>query len=214
MAMRARKSNAAPQAAQPTRLSLKSPLRQVTSARAFGGYTFLRHDFHVPAPAGRVRGVKLPSAEEVCNSLERVMSAVSITRLRVGSWHFLPAFLFHSIRTAWQARNAAGIRSATLLKDDWRTYWTRTVWTDEAAMKTFMACGSHRRAMPKMAQFCDEASVARWNQVDETPPIWSEVHRRMCSEGRRSRVKHPSAAQEAFQIPAPRLRPFSQIQLK
>ena len=142
------------------------------------------------------------------------MSAVSITRLRVRSWRFLPGFLFHTILSAWQARTATGIQAATLLKDDWRTYWTRTVWTDQAAMKKFMASGSHRRAMPKLLEFCDEASVGRWEQEDVALPSWSEVHRRMQHEGRRSKVNHPSAAQAAFQIPVPQVGLFSQITLK
>ena len=143
------------------------------------------------------------------------MSAVSITRLRVRSWQFLPAFL-SSIRSSQRGRlrNATGIQSATLLKDDWRTYWTRSVWTDEAAMKKFMVSGNHRRAMPKLLEFCDEASVGRWNQDNVTPPIWDEVHRRMQYEGRPSKVKHASAAHVAYQIPVPQVRPFSQITLK
>src|ERR1700730_8284212 len=120
-------------------------------------------------------------------SLRRIgMSTVSITRLRVRAWRFLPAFLFRTILSAWQARKATGIQSATLLKDNWRTYWTRTVWTDEAAMKKFMVSGNHRRAMPKLLEFCDEASVGRWDHDDVTPPIWDEVHRRMQHEGRPS----------------------------
>jgi hypothetical protein len=142
------------------------------------------------------------------------MAAVSITRLRVRSWQYLPAFLFHAILSAWQARKTAGIQSATLLRENWRTYWTRTVWSDEEAMKMFMVCGNHRRAMPKLMDFCDEASVGRWNQNDNTPPIWDEVHRRMQHEGRPSKVKHPSAAHVAFQIPVPRVRSFSQITLR
>jgi hypothetical protein len=70
------------------------------------------------------------------------MSVVSITRLPVRSWRFVPPFLFHTILSAWQARKAPGIQSATLLKDNWRTYWTRTVWIDEAAMKMFMPAGA------------------------------------------------------------------------
>jgi hypothetical protein len=81
-------------------------------------------------------------------------------------------------------------------------------------MKMFMVSGNHRRAMPKLLEFCDEASVGRWHQDDITPPIWDEVHRRMQHEGRPSKVKHPSAAHAAFHIPAPQVRPFSQISLK
>jgi hypothetical protein len=81
-------------------------------------------------------------------------------------------------------------------------------------MKKFMASGSHRRAMPKLLEFCDEASVGRWEQEDVALPSWSEVHRRMQHEGRRSKVNHPSAAQAAFQIPVPQVGLFSQITLK
>lgn len=142
------------------------------------------------------------------------MSTVSITRLRVRSWRFLPVFLLHTVLSAWQVRKARGVQSATLLKDDWRTYWTRTIWTDEAAMRRFMISGNHRRAMPRLLDTCDEASVGRWNQDDATPPTWDEVHRRMQHEGRPSKVNNPSAAQAAFQFPTPQVRRFSQIALK
>ena len=142
------------------------------------------------------------------------MSTVSVTRLRVRSWKFLPQFLFHTIRSAWQVKKASGAQSATLLRQDWRTYWTRTIWTDEAAMKKFMISGYHRLAMPTLMNICDEASVGRWNQDDSSPPSWDEVHRRMQHEGRQSKVNNPTAAQTAFQIPAPPVRPSSEITLK
>jgi hypothetical protein len=142
------------------------------------------------------------------------MSTVSVTRLRVRSWKFLPQFLFHALRSAWQVKKASGVQSATLLRADWRTYWTRTIWTDEAAMKKFMISGNHRLAMPTLVKICDEASVGRWNQNDSTPPSWSEVHRRMQLEGRPSKVNNPTVAQRAFQIPAPPVHPLSEINLK
>ena len=142
------------------------------------------------------------------------MSTVSITRLRVRSWKFLPQFLFHAMRSARQVQQARGVQAATLLKEDWRTYWTRTIWADEAAMKQFMITGNHRTAMPKLLNICDEASVARWSQDDSTLPAWDEVHRRMAREGRPSKVNHPSAAQRAFQIPAIRAQPLSEMTLK
>jgi hypothetical protein len=142
------------------------------------------------------------------------MSTVSITRLRVRSWRYLPVFLFHAMRSARQVSRAAGVQAATLLKADWRTYWTRTVWANEAAMKKYMITGNHRIAMPKLLDICDEASVGRWNQDEPTLPSWEEAHRRMQSEGRTSKVKHPSPAQGAFQIPMPKIKRFSQVTLK
>jgi len=142
------------------------------------------------------------------------MPTVSVTRLRVRSWRFLPQFLFHAARSAWQVRKASGVQSATLLREDWRTYWTRTIWTDEAAIRRFMISGNHRVAMPTLLYICDEASVGRWNQDDSTLPSWVEVHRRMQQEGRPSKVNNPTPAQKAFQIPAPPVRPFAEITLK
>ena len=34
------------------------------------------------------------------------------------------------------------------------------LWTDEAAMKSFMESGAHRTITPKLLEWCDEASVA------------------------------------------------------
>ena len=62
----------------------------------------------------------------------------------------------------------------------------------------------HRSAMVKLAEWCDEASVVHWRQESAELPAWSEAHRRMVAEGRASRVRYPSAAHQAFQIPAPK----------
>jgi heme-degrading monooxygenase HmoA len=142
------------------------------------------------------------------------MSTVSVTRLRVRSWRFLPQFLFHAARSARQVRKASGVQAATILREDWRTYWTRTIWTDEEAIRKFMISGNHRVAMPALRYICDEASIARWNQDGSTLPSWDEVHRRMQQEGRPSKVNNPTAAQKTFQIPAPPVHPFAEIRLK
>src|SRR5215467_15278827 len=69
------------------------------------------------------------------------MPFVSITRLRVRRWRYVPQFLFQSIRAARQAKGAAGSVSVSVLRDADRTFWTRTVWRDEAAMRAFMQAG-------------------------------------------------------------------------
>ena len=84
------------------------------------------------------------------------------------------------------------------------TFWTLSAWADEAAMKAFMLSGPHRKSMPKLMEWCDEASVGHWLQETADLPDWKEAHRRMVEEGRMSKVKHPSAAQEAKQISGPR----------
>ena len=95
--------------------------------------------------------------------------------------------------------------AAALLRDRDRAFWTRTVWRDEAAMRSFMRSGSHRRTMPRLAIWCDEAALVHWVQDGPEPPSWPEAHRRLQQQGRRSRVDHPSEAQRRFAIPPPKV---------
>ena len=132
------------------------------------------------------------------------MPFVSITRLRVRSWRYLPAFILQSFRSARQAGRAAGNFTVSVLRDADLAFWTRTLWREEAAMRAFMLSGAHRRAMPRLLEWCDEAAVVHWNQDELEPPSWPAAHRRLLQEGRPSKVSHPSQAQRRFEIPAPR----------
>lgn len=132
---------------------------------------------------------------------------VSMTRLRVRSWRYLPVFLIQSLRILRQAELAAGNLATAVLRDVDRTYWTRTVWNEEAAMRAFMRSGVHRRVMPKLARWCNEAALVHWVQDNPEPPTWLEAHRHLQQHGRRSRVDHPSEAQRRFEIPQPRVSP-------
>ena len=131
------------------------------------------------------------------------MAIVSITRLRVRSWRYLPPFLFYALRSARQARHSQGNVATSLLRDRDRTFWTCTVWTTESAMKDFMLAGTHRQAMRKLLEWCDEASLVRWEQEDTREPSWLEAHQKLQAQGRRSKVNHPSPAHESFQIRTP-----------
>jgi hypothetical protein len=132
------------------------------------------------------------------------MPFVSITRLRVRSWRYLPGFVIHSFRVARQAELAAGSLAVSILRDANLAFWTRTVWSEERAMRSFMLSGAHRRVMSRLAEWCDEASFAHWVQDAIEPPSWPESCRRLQQEGRRSKVNHPSEAQSRFEIPEPR----------
>ncbi len=61
------------------------------------------------------------------------MPLVSITRLRVRSWTYLPASFIAALRSALQARRAEGNLAVSVLAEAYKTFWTRTLWTDEAA---------------------------------------------------------------------------------
>jgi hypothetical protein len=93
-----------------------------------------------------------------------------------------------------------------VLREAHRTFWTRTVWTDERAMRAYMSSDPHRRVMRSLAEWCNEASVAHWVQDSSEPPSWEEAHWRMQRDGRASKVNHPTEAHRAYQIPQPQVR--------
>ena len=132
------------------------------------------------------------------------MPFVSITRLRVRSLRYLPVFLLGTFRAARQAKNAPGNLAVSLLSDANFTFWTCTLWNDERSMRAFMLAGAHRRVMPRLLQWCDEAAVTHWLQETPESPSWQEAYRRLQQEGRASKVDYPSAAQLRFEIPPPK----------
>ena len=134
----------------------------------------------------------------------RTMPFVSATRLRVRALRYLPAFSFNALRAARQAKTAPGNLAVSLLADSNFAFWTRTLWNDQDAMRAFMLSSAHRRMMPRLLNWCDEAAVAHWMQDSLKTPSWQEVHGRMQTQGRRSNVNHPSEAQQRFEIPVPR----------
>lgn len=131
------------------------------------------------------------------------MAVVSVTRLRVRSWRFMPGFIFSALRIGKQTAEAEGCLAAKVFRDRRNAFWTLTCWESETAMKAFMAAGPHGAAMRKLMEWCDEASVAHWVQEGSELPSWGEAHRRMLRHGRASKVNHPSDAQKAFRINEP-----------
>ena len=142
------------------------------------------------------------------------MSVVSITRLRVRSWRFAPAFLFTALRIGAQARKAEGSLGAKIFRDGRNTFWTCTCWDSEASMKAFMHARPHGPAMRKLLEWCDEAALVHWKQDGAELPSWTEAHGRMLREGRTSKVNHPSEAHKAFRIDAPGVGTRGEVRLK
>ncbi|HUA16869.1 MAG TPA: DUF3291 domain-containing protein [Verrucomicrobiae bacterium] len=128
------------------------------------------------------------------------MALVSITRLRVRSSRYLLPFFVRALQSAYQAKRAEDNLAVSVLRQSHRTFWTRTVWTSEEAMKAFMMAGAHRSVMRSLLEWCDEAALVHWLQDSSQPPAWGEAHRRLQAEGRTSKVNHPTADQQAFRI--------------
>lgn len=122
------------------------------------------------------------------------MPLASITRLRVRSIRYLPEFLLRALASVRQARGISGCLSADVRREVKLIFWTRTLWRDEHSMRAFMMSGAHRSVMPKILHWCDEASVTHWQQDSDDPPDWPTAESKMRTEGRISRVGHPSAA--------------------
>jgi heme-degrading monooxygenase HmoA len=139
---------------------------------------------------------------------------VAITRLRIRSWRVAAAFAVQALRSARQAKVAQGNVGVTLLAEAHRTFWTRTIWTDEAAMRAFMRAGAHRSVMVKLADWCDEAAVVHWLQNTPAAPAWEEAWQRLQREGRSSPINYPTKAHVNFRIAAPRVSRFGELRLK
>ena len=132
------------------------------------------------------------------------MTFVSLTRLRIRSIRFVPQFLLHTFRTRRQVQQAPGFQIGSLLADRSWTFWTMTAWDNHESMRSYMISGPHKKAMPYLLDWCDEASVAHWEQAGTTLPSWTEADRRMRESGRPSKVRHPSPNHASLQYRTPR----------
>ncbi len=133
------------------------------------------------------------------------MPFISITRLRVRSIRFMPFFAWDTLWTLRQVKRSAGFQAGSLLPDKRWTFWTMTAWNSQESMRKYMTSGEHKKAMPKLMEWCDEASVVHWEQPEATLPSWAEADRRMRTEGRVSKVRHPSAGHAGLRYDEPRL---------
>jgi hypothetical protein len=132
------------------------------------------------------------------------MALISVTRLRIRSFIYLPPFLWDTFKSIRQAERSIGFLGGRLLVNSNYVYWTMTAWKDEAAMNAFRASGAHRKAMPKLLNWCDEAAVVHWTQESPGIPSWQEAHQGMAGGGKPSKVNHPSPAQASKHVPAPK----------
>ena len=128
---------------------------------------------------------------------------ISVTRLRLKSPMYLPVFTWNNILIIWQTINTPGFFSGKLLQDANHTFWTITAWDEQAAMKIFRNSGKHRTVMPKIQNWCDEASVVHWRQTETHLPDWVEIHQRLITDGFLTKLTHPSQAHLERTIPAP-----------
>ena len=142
------------------------------------------------------------------DTLQNNHNFVSLTRLHIRSLRFLPQFMWTNEGIVKQLLSTHGFLAGKLSVAGPREFWTVTVWTDETSMRKYRSAGAHLKAIGRLAEWCDEASVAHWSQDSEAMPDWETLHQRMQDTGRRSRVNHPSKghASEPWTLPLPRWR--------
>lgn len=116
----------------------------------------------------------------------------------------MPLFVVYTLRSLRQVKKADGFRNGALLPDRQLAFWTMTAWDSQESMRAYMVSGAHKKAMPKLLNWCDEASVAHWAQSDETLLSWAEADQRMRETGRISKVLHPSPQHASLSYREPR----------
>jgi hypothetical protein len=122
---------------------------------------------------------------------------VSITRLRLRRWWFLPSFIVHALRSRRQLQGSAGFLGGAFARELPFVFWTFTVWTNEEAMRKFRNTAAHMSAMPRLRHWCDEASFVHWQQDEASAPTPAVAFERMRETGKASKLNHPSAAHAA-----------------
>jgi hypothetical protein len=125
------------------------------------------------------------------------MPFVSVTRLHLASRWFFPQFLFYALASSKRARRSPGFLTGWVSNDGEFAFWTSTVWESLEAMRAFRNSGMHRKAMPKLLRWCDEASFVHWEQLEATAPDIDRAVDRLSREGKVSKVLKPSERHQA-----------------
>src|SRR5687768_1606267 len=120
------------------------------------------------------------------------MTFISVTRLRLRSVRFFPSFALHTWRSTRQVKIAKGFLDGQFSTEGKLAFWTLTAWVDEESMRLYRNTDAHMRAMPRLIEWCDEASMVHWEQEENALPSPSEALSRMLSGGRLSKVRYPS----------------------
>ena len=124
------------------------------------------------------------------------MVFASLTRLRVGSIFYLPAFIRANEAAVKEIMQIPGFLGGAELTDKGLVFWTITYWQDETAMKSFRNCEAHCKAMQNLPDWCSEASYTHWTDDNMPKTIdWKLMHEKMIQDGKLTKVRRPSKRQ-------------------
>ncbi len=127
------------------------------------------------------------------------MTYLSVTRFRLRSGNpvGLALFFWHTLRSSRQAEKSPGFLGGQMLIGKGHTYWTLTLWQDEASVKSYRNTGNHRAAMRGMKvldRFCSEAGTYGRPHVGLELPDLGEILDELNARGRFFDLSRPSAA--------------------
>lgn len=131
------------------------------------------------------------------------MSVIVITRLRLKDPELFSEFFESAVAVVEQARQAQGNLAADVLADSDHTFWTRTVWESRELMNGFVGSEPHRRTMPRIDGWCDEATFVDWDQSGPHVPSWQEGYERLTRDGEVTALTNGTAAHHSRQFPPP-----------
>lgn len=125
------------------------------------------------------------------------MPAISVTRLELRGYRFLPSFFFHTYRSQKQLAASPGYLAGGTAMESLRSFWTVTCWQSLDAMRAFRNAGAHMKAMRRLIDICCAASYTHFEQDSAELPTLEQAHARMLAEGKLSKVRYPSALQQS-----------------
>lgn len=128
------------------------------------------------------------------------MAFISVTRLRLRSIRFLPAFMWYAARSKRQAKKSEGLLAVATRRSRGLTFWTLTMWARADDMVAFRRAPPHRSAMSKLQHWCSEAAVTNWGQMSDDLPAWSDAAARLRADPKLIQVNRPTAQHLAGQM--------------
>jgi heme-degrading monooxygenase HmoA len=127
-----------------------------------------------------------------------------VTRLRLRDPRYFDDFFASAVAAVEQAESSEGNLGAEVLAEAHSTYWTRTCWENEEAMRLFMLAEPHRSTMDRIDEWCDEATFVNWQQTEAALPDWDIAYERLISHGHVVDLPDasPDNAERAFPPPS------------
>ena len=126
---------------------------------------------------------------------------VSITRLRLRSWFRIFKFYELSTPAIDQAIKDPNCLAGATYTGPGPTFWTATVWNDEASMRNYTQTGAHQATLSWFARICSEGAMTQYKSKKIELPEQHEIAKKLAQAPKFFRVDKPSAAQEAKTIP-------------